>query len=87
MFLYLEQKSIWLEVPAFAGTTGLRAAPRLDRSTQHHDFFTHQEEEKRMQLHIFQDAKLEWRWQLAKDKGKRSAESGDGYRDKDAGLE
>ncbi|MBL8512561.1 MAG: DUF1508 domain-containing protein [Betaproteobacteria bacterium] len=40
-----------------------------------------------MQFHIFQDAKLEWRWQLAGDDGTKIADSGDGYRDKDACLD
>ena len=40
-----------------------------------------------MQFHIFQDAKLEWRWQLSGDDGKKIADSGEGYRDKDACLE
>jgi uncharacterized protein len=40
-----------------------------------------------MQFHIFQDAKLEWRWQLSNSEGKKIADSGDGYRDKDACLE
>ena len=40
-----------------------------------------------MQFHIFQDARLEWRWQLSSDDGKKIADSGYSYRDKDACLD
>ena len=45
------------------------------------------EKDRTMQFHIFQDAKLEWRWQLSGDDGKKVADSGDGYRDKEACLD
>ena len=40
-----------------------------------------------MQFHIFQDTRLEWRWQLSSDEGKKIADSGSGYRDKEECLE
>jgi len=40
-----------------------------------------------MQFHIFQDTRLEWRWQLNGDDGKKLADSGESYRDKDACLD
>jgi uncharacterized protein YegP (UPF0339 family) len=40
-----------------------------------------------MQFHIFQDTRLEWRWQLSGDDGKKLADSGESYRDRDACLE
>lgn len=40
-----------------------------------------------MQFHIFRDAKLEWRWQLSNDEGRKVADSGEGYREKDECLE
>ena len=49
--------------------------------------FTTHVKDRTMQFHIFQDAKLEWRWQLSGDDGKKVADSGDGYRDKDACLD
>ncbi len=40
-----------------------------------------------MQFHIFQDVALEWRWQLSDEDGKKIADSGRGYRDKEACLD
>ena len=40
-----------------------------------------------MQFHIFQDARLEWRWQLTSNEGKKIADSGSSYRDKEECLE
>ena len=40
-----------------------------------------------MQFHIFQDQKLEWRWQLSNDNGRKVADSGESYREKDDCLE
>ena len=40
-----------------------------------------------MQFHIFQDTRLEWRWQLSGDDGKKLADPGESYRDKDACLD
>jgi len=40
-----------------------------------------------MQFHIFQDARLEWRWQLSNSEGRKVADSGEGYREKDDCLE
>jgi len=40
-----------------------------------------------MQFHIFQDTRMEWRWQLSGDDGKKLADSGASYREKDACLE
>ncbi len=40
-----------------------------------------------MQFHIFQDQRLEWRWQLSNDDGRKVADSGESYREKDDCLE
>jgi uncharacterized protein len=40
-----------------------------------------------MQFHIFQDARLEWRWQLSNSEGKKVADSGEGYREKEDCLD
>jgi uncharacterized protein len=40
-----------------------------------------------MQFHIFQDARLEWRWQLSNDEGRKVADSGESYREKDDCLQ
>lgn len=36
-----------------------------------------------MQFHIFQDAGLQWRWQLSNSEGRKVADSGEAYREKD----
>jgi uncharacterized protein YegP (UPF0339 family) len=40
-----------------------------------------------MQFHIFQDTRMEWRWQLSGDDGKKLADSGESYREKEDCLE
>ena len=40
-----------------------------------------------MQFHIFQDAGFQWRWQLSNSEGKKVADSGESYREKDDCLE
>ncbi len=40
-----------------------------------------------MQFHVFQDVSLAWRWQLSGDNGKKLADSGESFRDKDACLD
>ena len=36
-----------------------------------------------MQFHIFQDSRFEWRWQLSADDGRKIADSGAAYREKE----